>query len=138
MPKLDPAPFDKLRVLLEADEPDPAFAPLLALVREQCWVCVGSGEYTDDTLQGQIYPCPPCHGTGYLSRYDYWEAADDGALEGAFFKAITNLPDDVRVVTGDLWSYLWEFDGGLMTQPEDTRQAAVDAVIKWLEAKEVK
>ena len=73
----------QLQGLLEQRGADPAYAPLLDLVREPCRF---SGQSLSDTL-----PCPGC-GAGYpvlasshtfLSKAGHWNQEPEGALAGA-------------------------------------------------------
>lgn len=93
VPGIIPQPYMAL-------EPDPAFAPLLAVFREECkhpyatWhdpitlsafcpYCKVEWLPTPDNLSGPIR---------YFTRIAYWEAAPEGALAGAIIVALRSLP----------------------------------------------
>lgn len=71
-------------------EPDPLFAPLLSLVREECWDCKNglpaSNQYPEPrgTHSGRL-----CHGTGFIARTDW--GRDIGALGGALDYAVSKI-----------------------------------------------
>ena len=77
--QLNPETMEELRRVLEA-KVSPAFVPLLALVRDECWDCkhgipIGRGQGEHLGYGGQL-----CDGSGYFTRTAYWQAAPDSAL----------------------------------------------------------
>ncbi len=103
------------------DQPDPAFAPLLAVVREEC---------NPDSFEHQAGLCEcvvgdkDIKGDGYISRAAFWEQADKGALEGAYIKAIPH---------GD-YGELADRIESLLDSSGDTRIPATQAVLERMEA----
>ena len=60
--------------------PNPAYAGILAVVREICpvrWYHYREG-----------YSHADCDSTGYITRFTYWEQANNGALRGAWEDAL--------------------------------------------------
>lgn len=89
----------RLRENLEARQLDPDYAPLMALVQEEC---SHFRSVVRPTGRGQAF-CPDCQAewvtysfqklriqqppTVYLTRVAYWQAAPEGALWGAVTRA---------------------------------------------------
>ncbi|MBI4057953.1 hypothetical protein HY405_01400 [Candidatus Microgenomates bacterium] len=154
--------IDRLRALLEAkkrvhhspddlggeigtnyEELDPIYKPLLEVIVTACldMECAVTGGYMMWT--GEPYKPPgdtayvqhdTCGGTGYITRYDYWEAAPDGALEGALWKACLPVFEGYKSAAElDAIRELEDTLTRLIGSPGDTRQQAVNAVIAFLE-----
>ena len=64
---------------------DPAYAPLLTLMKEDCPDCLLKGTVGSDR----------CRGMGNIPRTAYWEAAPNGALAGALGSALMELDQSV-------------------------------------------
>ena len=93
-------------------EPDPAYAPLLALVQEEC-PYEGTHKYF-------TVPCDLCQ-DGYILRTAYWQVAPNGALEGALLKCLRLL----RASSAGILVNLLNLEG-------DTRIKALKLVLAWL------
>ena len=107
--------------------PDPAYAPLLALVREERNIicvdltCFADGKYRGGLRKDHLHP-------ELVTRTAYWEAAPNGALEGALIKALSPLAS----ISGDPADNLVASLGHLLWRQDDTRLAALEAVEAWL------
>ena len=112
--------------------PNPAYAGLLALVQEKCLRC--SMCEPDDAKISGWGPRSNCDGSGFALRTAYWEAAADGELEGALYKAIGQAWKDKAVGCPSLIQ-LYETLRGLLSDYGDTRIEVLTAVAEWLEAK---
>ena len=91
-------------------EPDPTYAPLLALVKETC-----------PCLSPHRTLCI-CNGTSYLTRTAYWQKAPEGAFAGALYRAMCSIAP-LRVVT----------DCSYAMDRETPDLVAAEVVLKWLE-----
>ena len=112
---------------------DPRYAPLLALVREECFhlsfKVTDNWDFNDDDWEDAVREDEPiscnCRGSGYMTRTDWREGKDEGALYGAFSKATER---DM-----DLW-------GAYMTAKMErshnilSNRAAAEAMLAALEA----
>ena len=88
-------------------------APLLALVREK------RKGYDGAVGHNWYVPIPD----SYVSRHAYWEAADNGAWEGALLKAAGHLDPSF-----ELFHRLQD----LASSPGDTRIPATQAMTAWV------
>lgn len=133
---LQPETFESVRALLAAktigctghpnapklecgpcSESDPllSYAPLLALFEGVC---------SPEKPHYHSGACPQV-----INRLDYWQAAPNGALEGALLKAGDKTSSlDLRVA---LINMVGRHDPAVVA--EDTRQQALEAVLDWLE-----
>lgn len=129
--------------------PDPAFAPLLALVRVECGC--GCHRNTLRSHQQHYAGCPPWEGpdacNGYLTRT--WQAAPVGALAGALQFAIPkplvlgvgelDSPDDTSTA---YWALVGKVTDGFYevahAKGSDPDQVAVDTLIAALEGGAIK
>lgn len=115
---------------------DPAYAPLLALFQEDC---KHPNSAWRDTAGFQAF-CPDCGvqweptpghlavPAGVVSRFPYWQAAPDGALAGAIYRAIRvrhlELPYDAMDFAESWWD--------AMRSDANPDQAALEVLEKWL------
>lgn len=122
---LAPDPLGSEKPWIQPVLPNPDFTPLLALVRESHLDSFGWHVRPGGIgLDGFVPETCTCYPTGFASRVADWQAADKGALEGAFIKAI---PASAPVgLQSELMRLLWATEG-------DTRIAATQAVTAWLE-----
>ena len=64
-----------------------------------------------------------------VSRYEYWWGADDGSFEGALMKALLQMWALHNAKIDTIMAALTPM---LVNRRGDTRQAACEAVLKWL------
>lgn len=106
----------KIRELLEGKD-DPAYAPLLRVVRKKAWGQLITNKYGAAVGMEE---------GGYTTRS--WEGALDGEMEGALIKALhktKGCPTELSIFARDkIYVLLW--------QQGDTREAACDAVLEAL------
>ena len=80
--------------------------------------------------RAELLPIMECDTCPIVSRYSYWLGADDGSFEGALMKAFNTLwLSSSKLQRVDLLMQQLE---ALLRSGQDTRQAACEAVLKWL------
>ena len=102
------------RIGTNSYEPDPNYDGLRAVFQEERF--------------GQITGLPAVS-LGIVSRFSYWRDADDGSFEGALVKSFLQMWALYNTKIDHVMASLTSL---LLNRRGDTRQAACEAVLKWL------
>ena len=79
--------------------------------------------------RAELLPIMECDTCPIVSRYSYWQLADDGSFEGALTKALLQM---WALHNAKIDTIMAALTSMLVNRRGDTRQAACEAVLKWL------